>query len=674
VKFLFGLHDHQPLGNFDAVIARLTEEAYLPFLREAGACVPLRLTVHVSGPLLDWWERNDGRPVDLLGSLASSGRAELLLSGWSEPVLAAIPSADRRGQIARMRERLRARFGVRPTGLWLTERAFESAILPDLAAEGIGYLLVDDRHFRAAGFAQRDLDGPWLTEESGARLALFPISQRLRYLIPFRPVEELAREVARAREAGERMLVYADDGEKFGGWPGTRQWVYAEGWLRAFLRAVEDLASRGLEFATFGEALRAGPVRGPAYLPTASYAEMEEWTLPPERARAFRALRERIEREGGDGTFLRGSHWKNFFVRYPESNLLHKKTLAISRAFRVRGVRDEAALEALYGAQGNDPYWHGVFGGLYLPHLRAAAWSCLAQAEGHLRRGQGLAIERLDLDFDGEEEVWAHSGEFSALVAPARGGSIVELTTFDPPHNWVATLARRPEAYHGEGHEIPEPSSAHDGAATIHDAESRRAGRTPYDALPRALFLDRFPGPGATLASFEAGRVDDRGDFAGARYTFETTPGGLSLAREGKVEGARASVEKAVRFDPTGSFEVRWRVAAPGGGSFASEATVFPAFLALGRGGMRADGRDLPWEEAGELAGVARLEFVEGALGVRLVLAFDPAAAVWTFPVQTLSRSEKDFERVTQGIALLARWEFRGRLEASVAVRVEKGV
>ncbi len=189
MRFLLGVHDHQPLGNFDEVIGRLTEEAYLPFLREAQACAPLRLTVHVSGPLLEWWERHDGRPLELLARMAEAGRAEFLLSGWSEPVLAAIPSEDRRGQVARMRERVERRFGTKPTGLWLTERVFDSAILPDLAAEGVEYLLVDDRHFLAAGFEPRDLDGPYLTEESGGRIALFPISQRLRYLIPFRPVE-----------------------------------------------------------------------------------------------------------------------------------------------------------------------------------------------------------------------------------------------------------------------------------------------------------------------------------------------------------------------------------------------------------------------------------------------------------------------------------------------------
>ncbi|MGH7151471.1 MAG: alpha-amylase/4-alpha-glucanotransferase domain-containing protein, partial [Planctomycetota bacterium] len=283
--------------------------------------------------------------------------------------------------------------------------------------------------------------------------------------------------------------------------------------------------------------------------------------------------------------------------------------------------------------------------------------------------GEGLSTERADLDFDGNDEIWVRSGAFSALLAPARGGTLVDWTTFDPPHNWAAGLARRPEAYHGEvgeGHE-----AARGGIATIHDSESRRSGRTPYDAGMRALFVDRFPGPRASLDSFQAGDLDDRGDFAGAAYAFETRSDGASLSREGTVAGARTRVEKVYRFAPEGSVEVRWRV--EGTEAFATEATFFPAFLALGGGGMRAEGREVPWQEARDLGTIARLEFVEGAVGARLVLEFGPAARVWTFPVQTLSRSEKDFERTTQGIALLAAWSTREGNRAALAVRVEKG-
>jgi len=80
---------------------------------------------------------------------------------------------------------------------------------------------------------------------------------------------------------------------------------------------------------------------------------------------------------GPDGGLVRGTLWRNFLVRYPESNRMHKKMLALSALHRAlapgRGSRKVdlvAARRAIGRAQCNDAYWHGVFGGLYLPHLR----------------------------------------------------------------------------------------------------------------------------------------------------------------------------------------------------------------------------------------------------------------------------------------------------------------
>src|SRR2546422_9178916 len=70
-------------------------------------------------------------------------------------------------------------------------------------------------------------------------------------------------------------------------------------------------------------------------------------------------------------SFVRGGHWHHFLVKYPESNRMHKTMLALSTLSRRRGDPPEAR-RAIGRAQCNDAYWHGVFGGLYLPHLRTA--------------------------------------------------------------------------------------------------------------------------------------------------------------------------------------------------------------------------------------------------------------------------------------------------------------
>ena len=46
----------------------------------------------------------------------------------------------------------------------------------------------------------------------------------------------------------------ADDGEKFGMWPGTNKHVYENGWLDKFLNAIEE-NSDIVETTTFSEVL-----------------------------------------------------------------------------------------------------------------------------------------------------------------------------------------------------------------------------------------------------------------------------------------------------------------------------------------------------------------------------------------------------------------------------------
>src|SRR3989442_15472363 len=122
-------------------------------------------------------------------------------------------------------------------------------------------------------------------------------------------------------------------------------------------------------------------------------------------------------------------------------------------------------------SQSMGPFWTGVWGGRGLPHLRAAIWRNLALAEAELRRGEELAVERLDFDGDGAEELWIHSGVFSAVVSPERGGVIEEYTVFEQGVNYADVLTRRRESYHepAPGHAGGDPSPAVDGTPGIHE-------------------------------------------------------------------------------------------------------------------------------------------------------------------------------------------------------------
>jgi 4-alpha-glucanotransferase len=628
IRFAFGLHLHQPVGNFDHVFEQHVQDVYRPLLEHLSAREFLPAVLHLSGPLLEWLEGHDTRYLDQLGKLVSDHKIELLLGGFYEPVLASLPRIDRVEQIQWMHEAIRRRFGADARGLWLTERVWEPELAADLADAGVRYALVDDRHFLVSGFASEQLHAPFWTESDGKRVALFPIDERLRYLIPFRPPEETAGYLRELRGAGHRLAVLADDGEKFGGWPGTKEWVYERGWLERFMGTIGGLIEAGeVQLSTLSDALDTVPSGGIAYLPTASYREMEGWSLPPDAAlRLIRLERDLGEARlaGPDGALIRGAHWRNFLVKYPESNRMHKKMQALSLLCRRRGD-PPTARRAIGRAQCNDAYWHGVFGGLYLPHLREAIWRNLAQAERELRRGQELSVEVLDLDGDGHDEIWIHSDQFSALVSPHRGGAIEEYTIFDTETNYANCLTRRREAYHDTALENQAEATrdAANGAPSIHDIEEgiRLDQRPPLDADDRALLVDRVLPVGLPLASYAAGDYWPAHSWARSPCDFriEREPDLIEIVCSFRNSTGETSLEKRLGFAPDGRLRVRYR-----------------------------------WDPS---VGQANDLFAtELSLFAPLDLRPEPAADVWTFAIETVAKSERGLDRTRQGDSVTLRW------------------
>jgi hypothetical protein len=620
LRFVFGLHLHQPVGNFDHVMADHVRDVYRPIIEHASTAGFFPLTLHVSGPLLEWLEQHDTAWLDMIGRLVADHKVELLLAGFDEPILASLPKPDRLEQIGRLREHLQRRFGADATGLWLTERVWHPALAEDLAEAGVEYALVDDRHFLVSGFRADELHRPHLTESNGRRVGLLAIDERLRYLIPFRPPEETAAYLRELRSRGHELAVLADDGEKFGGWPGTKDWVYGSGWLDNFLKTIDKLISAGdVILSTGQEAFRRVPPAGVAYLGTASYREMEKWALPPAAQKALTTLEDELgpKHLEASAPFVRGGHWHHFLVKYPESNRMHKTMLALSDLSRSRGDPPEAR-RAIGRAQCNDAYWHGVFGGLYLPHLRNAVWHQLAIAERVLRQGEGLAYEELDLDYDGFPELWVHSSQFSALISPHRGGGIEVFTRFSDHTNLADVLTRRRESYH----EPPKPHAHHSdeksgGTASIHDIEkaARLKELPPVDAEPRAILVERLiPGDVAPSA------------YASAHYqpvrSWATTPLRASVTQSGdrlSVQLQGDGLEKTLEFETAGCLSVsyKWDVSnVPASALFAPELSV---------------SRSVP-------------------VRVR------PDAEIWRSEITTVARSERGFEETVQGFSITPRW------------------
>lgn len=621
LRFVIGLHLHQPVGNFDHVFSQHLDDVYRPLLDQLERSNLFPAVLHLSGPLLEWLEANEPDYLDRIAALARSGKLELLLSGFQEPILASLPRVDRVEQVRWMQEAIARRFGVEARSLWLTERVWEPELAADLSDAGVEAVLVDDRHFLVAGFGRDQLHTWYLTESDGKRVGVFPIDERLRYLIPFRPPEETADYLRRLDRAGHAMALLADDGEKFGGWPGTKEWVYEKGWFDRFGVAIRELVDEGtIVLSTLADVLREVPCGGIAYLPTASYREMEGWALPPDPQLRLASLEKELgsERiEGPEGSLVRGSHWRHFLVKYPESNRMQKMMVALSTLCRERGDPPEAR-RAIARAQCNDAYWHGVFGGLYLPHLRNALWHELVRAESLLRSGEALTWEELDLDGDGATEIWVHGAQCSILVAPARGGAIEVLSHFAAGVNHADVLTRRREAYHDEALSRGQAEAANGdgGTASIHDLEQslRLEVRPAIDPHDRAIGVERLLPADTTAERLEAGAVSATRSWARERMSCTVRMVGHEVRI--LLAAGDTSLVKELRITPDGSVAISWRWAP-------SSARWFSTELSL----------------AGPLQAVA-----------------EPVAELVTYPIETVAKSEKGFDRTRQGESLTFLW------------------
>ena len=297
--------------------------------------------------------------------------------------------------------------------------------MPSLIDANVRYTVVDDTMFHSVGVSDEELVGPFVTEHDARPLMVYAGDRNLRYLIPYKRVQ---RVMDYLEEGKGRLFVYADDGEKFGEWPDTYERVYDEGWLGDFFAGLQD-ASDWLRLVKLGDHAADATPSGRVYLPSSSYHEMMTWALPADARLQLGKVRRTLEKEDPEGAlpFVRGAPWRSFLAKYPEVNDLHKRIVHVSR--RLHAVAPPGdVLKELYRAQCNCAYWHGAFGGIYIPFMRAALWHHLMRAESLTEASRpSETVEVGDLDADGKEEILVRAPWGAALISPSDGGRLLEL-------------------------------------------------------------------------------------------------------------------------------------------------------------------------------------------------------------------------------------------------------
>jgi len=631
IQFAFCVHGHQPVGNLQFVFENAYDKAYRPFLEAVRRHPEMKVVLHYSGSLLQWLEQNRPEMLDLIAGLVARGQAEMMSGGFYEPILPIIPDRDKQGQIAALTRYLELHFKTHPNGLWLTERVWQPDLVAPLRRAGVEYTIVDDNNFQHAGLSEEQSLGHFTARSAdGQAIEIFPINAFLRRAIPFRPPEEALDHLRRLAGDDSRLALFADDAEKLGEWPGTHQWVYQEGWLERFFHLLADNRD-WLQMTTLSDFLKAAPPRGQVDLPAGSYAEMMEWS---------------------------GGSWRNFLKRYPESNLMYRKMRRVSDEV-AQATGDEATLararDLLYRGQSNCPYWHGVFGGLYLLHLRLANYQNLIAAENLVSRGRGVRTWQSDFDGDGHDEVLVSSPHLN-LYLHRLGGQAFELDHRAVPWNALATIARRHEGYHDHLGES-DPGRA---LLPLH-----------YDWYPRRAFVDHFLRDDTNLQNLADCEYGEQGDFVNLPYQVKVKKDGdqaeIVLVRDGGVwaekEFVPLRVSKTLRVSSDApQVEVEYRLEHAGPKPvplwFACESNfVLSAGNAPGRHyRIEPGGRTPPLEAQEAHENVTEIALLDEWLGCSVGLRYGEPATVWTFPLRTVSQGLDGPTRAYQGSAVTAHW------------------
>ncbi len=475
ISLALAIHNHQPVGNFGWVFAEVYEQAYQPMVDALERHPTVRLSLHYTGPLLEWLRVERPEFIDRLAALVARDQVEILGGGYYEPVLASLPERDRIGQLRRMADELEGcSDGARPGRGWPSGSGSRtcrprwspaattgrSSTTPTSARRRSPRRTSGARTRPTTRASSCGSSGPSRASATGSRSGTsgghrLPARPRHRGRRTDRDDGRRRREVRRLADDLGALLGRASLGR-----PLLRG-------ARGERRLADDDHAVGLAGATIGRS--AGSTSRPA--------RTTRWASGP--CRPTRAGSSRPSSTTPEAAPPRGAlAARRVLAQLPGQVPRDQRPPQADAADLGQGRRDAGgpgrtrALDHLYRGQSNDCYWHGLFGGIYIGHMRLATYEHLIAAEDLADRAAGRLhdVERRDLDLDGLDDVRLAGPGQVVTVDVTDGAGIGELGHPARPARAGAVMRRRPEAYH-------ETLREHDAAAKAPAAPAETARR-----------------------------------------------------------------------------------------------------------------------------------------------------------------------------------------------------
>jgi alpha-amylase len=418
---------------------------------------------------------------------------------------------------------------------------------------------------------------------------------------------------------------------------------------------------------------------------------MMSWALPS-RARTHYERLEKELKEKGDferfSMFLKTGFWRTFLSKYTESNLMHKKMLHLRS--KITKDMPEEITEKILESQANDAYWHGLFGGLYLPNLRAEVYKNLISVNkqideiNHPGKDDFVEVEVKDYDVDGFDEIIINNRRLTVGVSPANGGRIFELSLKNKAINLMNNLTRRYEPYHEK---MERAKTKEEGGYGNHLAKEKGLVKhLNYDWYERFSFLDHFLGEWSNLEKYARCRYPEQGDFTNQDYSYEildSETGSIKLTREGHIWHGSLWVplklEKYIRLDEDGLLlkNVITNMSTHN----------IPIFYGCEYNiNMVSDHSKDRYLYAGEfpkidISQVGKVKATYFGLkseyeGFDITLQPDREVEFWYFPVYTVSYSESGYEKLYQTTSVTPVYKFKSEpmstFETEMKVKIEE--
>ncbi|MFC1548790.1 alpha-amylase/4-alpha-glucanotransferase domain-containing protein [Candidatus Omnitrophota bacterium] len=671
-KFAMAFHCHQPVFNLGGEIEKAYKNSYLPLLETIEKHPEIRVTFHYSGNLLEWFEDKHPEYIEKIKNLVDRGQIEIMGGGCFEPVMAMIPERDRKEQIELHKALIDRIFGIKPKGAWIAEKIWEPDLVDTLSSSDVDYTIIDDYHILRAGLGEEKTFAPCVTSGKGGSVVLFPSLTRLRYSMPFRSPDITLDYMKGATDRNGNDLTcffFADDAEKFGAWPYTYKWVYEKGWLRHFFDLLQRNSS-WLETTTYSDVMDSVPSEEVGEIPSSSYAEMMEWS-------------------GGD--------FKNFLKKYPEADRMYKRMISVSDMIGDIGSKERAdrgysriseAKKELFKAQSNCAYWHGTFGGLYLPHLRSGVYEHLIKAQDIIEAGQEdndghvRAVER---DYGSGKRETVISNRLMDVFLKSSGGAVSELDYRPLSLNLMNTMSRAKEGYHRKlsrnySARVREARKAimRGEFADVHDvlgvAERGLKKNLFYDDYERDSFLTHILGEKGEMKDLWKARKSND-SFLKGEYSSDTEYDGEFIAQR-LSRRDKAFVDNGRPFD----LEVIKEVAVGSGPAVKFSHRILKHSGGTGSFRYAIEFNFLVWDKAvifrPKLMKTKMFFLKDQYSDVTLDFLLDRELTVFKYPVYTVNETEAGLKKTFQGVSVLigdmyepGKGDSAGDINVTVAIR-----